>query len=62
MPANAKLCHRTGDAVALATSKAAAKLLKLPVSQVLPASTRRDWGGNWIRRKIVDALPALVGG
>jgi glutamate N-acetyltransferase/amino-acid N-acetyltransferase len=36
---NANCATRTGDAVALATSKAAAKLLKLPASQVLPAST-----------------------
>ena len=36
---NANCATRTGDAVALATSKAAAKLLRLPVSQVLPAST-----------------------
>ena len=36
---NANCATRTGDAVALATCKAAAKLLKLPVTQVLPAST-----------------------
>ncbi len=36
---NANCATRTGDAVALATSKAAAKLLTLPAAQVLPAST-----------------------
>src|SRR3954463_15730005 len=36
---NANCATRTGDAVALATCKAAARLLKLPVPQVLPAST-----------------------
>ncbi len=36
---NANCATRTGDAVALATCKAAAKLLRLPVTQVLPAST-----------------------
>src|SRR5215831_16991600 len=35
---NANCATRTGDAVALATSRAAAKLLKLPIAQVLPAS------------------------
>jgi glutamate N-acetyltransferase/amino-acid N-acetyltransferase len=58
---NANCATRTGDAVALATSKAAAKLLKLPVSQVLPASTGVI-GVELDPRKIVDALPALVGG
>ena len=36
---NANCATRTGDRVALATAKAAAKLLRLPVPQVLPAST-----------------------
>ncbi len=36
---NANCATRTGDAVALATAKAAAKLLRLPVPQVLVAST-----------------------
>src|SRR5438067_2815111 len=35
---NANCATRTGDAVALATSKAAAKVLRLPHTQVLPAS------------------------
>jgi glutamate N-acetyltransferase/amino-acid N-acetyltransferase len=36
---NANCATRSGDAVALATCRAAAKHLKLPVAQVLPAST-----------------------
>jgi glutamate N-acetyltransferase/amino-acid N-acetyltransferase len=58
---NANCATRTGDAVALATSKAAAKLLKLPVSQVLPASTGVI-GVELDPRKIIDALPRLVSG
>ena len=56
---NANCATRTGGAVALATCKAAAKLLKLPVSQVLPASTGVI-GVELDRRKIIDALPKLV--
>jgi glutamate N-acetyltransferase/amino-acid N-acetyltransferase len=58
---NANCATRTGGAVALATSKAAAKLLKLPVSQVLPASTGVI-GVELDARKIIDALPRLVSG
>jgi glutamate N-acetyltransferase/amino-acid N-acetyltransferase len=58
---NANCATRTGDAVALATSKAAAKLLKLPVSQVLPASTGVI-GVELDPRRIIDALPRLVSG
>jgi glutamate N-acetyltransferase/amino-acid N-acetyltransferase len=58
---NANCATRTGDAVALATSRAAAKLLKLPVSQVLPASTGVI-GVELDPRKIIDALPTLVSG
>jgi glutamate N-acetyltransferase/amino-acid N-acetyltransferase len=58
---NANCATRTGDAVALATSKAAAKLLELPVSQVLPASTGVI-GVELDPRKIIDALPTLVSG
>jgi glutamate N-acetyltransferase/amino-acid N-acetyltransferase len=58
---NANCATRTGGAVALATSKAVAKLLKLPVSQVLPASTGVI-GVELDPRKIVDALPRLVSG
>ena len=58
---NANCATRTGDAVALATSKAAAKLLKLPVAQVLPSSTGVI-GVELDPRKITDALPRLIGG
>src|SRR3954447_1238295 len=56
---NANCATRTGDAVALATSKAAAKLLRLPVAQVLPASTGVI-GVELNPKKITDALPVLV--
>jgi len=36
---NANCATRTGDAVALDTARATAKILKLPVAQVLTAST-----------------------
>jgi len=58
---NANCATRTGDAVALETSRAAARLLKLPVSQVLPASTGVI-GVELEPRLIVDALPRLVAG
>ena len=58
---NANCASRTGDAVALATCKAAARLLKLPVNQVLPSSTGVI-GVELDPRKIVDALPRLVSG
>jgi glutamate N-acetyltransferase/amino-acid N-acetyltransferase len=47
--------------VALATCKAAAKLLRLPVTQVLPSSTGVI-GVELDARKITDCLPRLVGG
>jgi glutamate N-acetyltransferase / amino-acid N-acetyltransferase len=56
---NANCATRTGDAVALSTCKAAAKLLKLPVPQVLPASTGVI-GVELDPRKITNALPELV--
>jgi glutamate N-acetyltransferase/amino-acid N-acetyltransferase len=58
---NANCATRTGDAVALATSKAAAKLLKLPHAQVLPASTGVI-GVELDPAKITDALPRLAAG
>ncbi len=58
---NANCATRTGDAVALSTSKAAARLLRLPVAQVLPASTGVI-GVELDARKIVDALPRLAAG
>lgn len=56
---NANCATRTGDAVALATSKAAARLLRLPAVQVLPASTGVI-GVELDAKKITDALPRLV--
>jgi len=58
---NANCATRTGDRVALATSKAAAKLLRLPAEQVLTASTGVI-GVEMDAGKIVDALPRLVAG
>ena len=57
---NANCATRTGDAVALSTCRAAAKLLRLPVTQVVPASTGVI-GVELDARKITDALPRLVG-
>jgi glutamate N-acetyltransferase / amino-acid N-acetyltransferase len=56
---NANCATRTGDRVALATCKAAAKLLRMPVAQVLPSSTGVI-GVELDARKIIDALPQLV--
>jgi glutamate N-acetyltransferase/amino-acid N-acetyltransferase len=58
---NANCATRTGDAVALATAKAAAKALRLPPAQVLPASTGVI-GVELDPRKIIDALPRLMDG
>ncbi len=58
---NANCATRTGDAVALACCRAAARSLKLPVSQVLPASTGVI-GLELDSRKIVRVLPRLVAG
>jgi glutamate N-acetyltransferase/amino-acid N-acetyltransferase len=57
----ANCATRTGDAVALETAKATARLLQLPAAQVLTASTgvigvELDGG------KIVAALPRLIAG
>ena len=56
---NANCATRTGGRVALATCRAAAKLLKAPVNQILPASTGVI-GVELDARRITDALPALV--
>lgn len=56
---NANCATRTGDAVALATCKALSKVLMLPVTQVLPASTGVI-GVELEPQKIIDALPRLV--
>jgi len=58
---NANCATRTGDAVALATSKAAARLLRMRVAEVLPASTGVI-GVELDPGKILSALPRLVGG
>jgi glutamate N-acetyltransferase/amino-acid N-acetyltransferase len=58
---NANCATRTGDAVALSTSKAAAKLLRLPPAQVLPASTGVI-GVELDPSKIATALPGLAAG
>ena len=58
---NANCATRTGDAVALATCKAAGKLLRLPPAQVIPSSTGVI-GVELEVKKIVDALPRLVQG
>ena len=58
---NANCATRTGDAAALSTCKAAAKLLRLPVSQIVPASTGVI-GVELDVKKITGALPRLVSG
>jgi glutamate N-acetyltransferase/amino-acid N-acetyltransferase len=58
---NANCATRTGDAVATATSKAAAKALRLPAVQVLPASTGVI-GVELHPQKITDVLPRLIAG
>ena len=58
---NANCATRTGDAVALRCCRAAARLLRLPVAQVLPASTGVI-GVELDPKLIVDALPRLVAG
>lgn len=56
---NANCATRTGDAVALAACRAAAKRLAVPVSHILPNSTGVI-GVELDPARIVDALPALV--
>jgi len=58
---NANCATRTGDAVALDTARATAKILKLPVAQVLTASTGVI-GVEMDGAKITAALPRLVDG
>ncbi|MBM3774618.1 MAG: bifunctional glutamate N-acetyltransferase/amino-acid acetyltransferase ArgJ [Acidobacteria bacterium] len=57
---NANCATRTGDAVALACCRAAARRLKLPPAQVLPASTGVI-GVELDAKLILHALPGLVG-
>jgi glutamate N-acetyltransferase/amino-acid N-acetyltransferase len=58
---NANCATRTGDRVALANCKAAAKLLGIPVAQVLPASTGVI-GVEMEAAAIPNALPRLAAG
>jgi glutamate N-acetyltransferase / amino-acid N-acetyltransferase len=58
---NANCATRTGDTVAKATAKAAARALKLPMAQVLTASTGVI-GVEMDAARIVAALPRLVAG
>ena len=58
---NANCATRTGDAVALNCCRSAARLLRLPVTQVLPASTGVI-GVELDAKLIVNALPRLVAG
>jgi glutamate N-acetyltransferase / amino-acid N-acetyltransferase len=58
---NANCATRTGDAVALNCCRSAARLLRLPVTQVLPASTGVI-GVELDAKPIVNALPGLVAG
>lgn len=56
---NANCATRTGDRVALATCRAAAKLLRLKPAEVLPASTGVI-GVELDPKLITDALPSLA--
>jgi len=58
---NANCATRTGDAVALATAKATARLLRTPVAEVLVASTGVI-GVELDAKKITGALPRLAEG
>jgi glutamate N-acetyltransferase/amino-acid N-acetyltransferase len=58
---NANCATRTGDKVALATTKALAKELKCPASHVFPASTGVI-GVEMEANKVVEAVPELVQG
>jgi glutamate N-acetyltransferase/amino-acid N-acetyltransferase len=56
---NANCATRTGEKVAVATCKAAAKLLRAKVSEILPSSTGVI-GVELDAKLILDALPRLV--
>jgi glutamate N-acetyltransferase / amino-acid N-acetyltransferase len=58
---NANCATRTGDAVALATARATARLLRTPVAEVLVASTGVI-GVELDAKKITGALPRLAEG
>ena len=58
---NANCATRTGDTVALSTARAAARILKMPVVDVLTASTGVI-GVEMDGSRITNALPRLVAG
>jgi glutamate N-acetyltransferase / amino-acid N-acetyltransferase len=58
---NANCATRTGERVALATAKAAAKALRCPVEQVIPSSTGVI-GVELDPKRITAALPRLMDG
>ncbi len=58
---NANCATRTGDRVALASCRALAKELRLPLAQVLPASTGVI-GVELEAKLILEALPRLIAG
>jgi glutamate N-acetyltransferase/amino-acid N-acetyltransferase len=58
---NANCATRTGDRVAMACCKAVGRQLKLPVTQVLAASTGVI-GVEMDGKKILEALPQLIAG
>ncbi|MEO7652455.1 MAG: bifunctional ornithine acetyltransferase/N-acetylglutamate synthase, partial [Bryobacteraceae bacterium] len=58
---NANCATRTGDRVALQCCRAAAKYLRMPLTQVLPASTGVI-GVEMDGRRVVDAMPRLASG
>ena len=58
---NANCATRTGDAAALACCRSAARLLRLPLAQVLPASTGVI-GVELDSNLIVNALPRMIAG
>ncbi len=58
---NANCATRTGDRVALACCRAVGRQLKLPLTQVLAASTGVI-GVEMDSKKILDALPQLIAG
>jgi glutamate N-acetyltransferase/amino-acid N-acetyltransferase len=58
---NANCATRTGDRVALACCRAVGRQLKLPITQVLAASTGVI-GVEMDGKKILDALPQLIAG
>ena len=58
---NANCATRTGDRVALSTTRATAKALGCPLEQVLPSSTGVI-GVEMDASKVIDNVPALIAG